>query len=343
VASVAVLLNINIQDRLEYLNICGFHDPASTLPLPSWVFNFSVPFQLTRTLQAANASGLPKQESIYDSSENTLAIYGRQICVIDQVFEAVPFDARLPEIIATCQSWELAGRDRASAFSMDSYITTLLSESIGGALHFDVVLDVQKLKTLYKTACEQRSLPTLGNDSSQTSQWAGQLQNRLLGRRLFMTTSGLMGHCPVWASEGDIVIVALGSKSPLILRPTEENRYQLGGECFVNGMMHGEGLLGPFSPGSRLTWSSVGEQLLPVIVDGNELPTQLDPKAGPLSPGWSVWYGEDDEPNTEIEDGRLKAQWFYHEQTEAWTQWDPRLTSENLKNMGIDIQEFVLV
>jgi hypothetical protein len=87
----------------------------------------------------------------------------------------------------------------------------------------------------------------------------------------------------------------------------------------------------------------VGEQLLPVLVDGNEVPTQLDPRAGPLPPGWSVWYGEYDEPDTEVEDGRLKARWFYHEATKAWTQWDPRLTSENLKNMGVDTQEFVLV
>ena len=87
----------------------------------------------------------------------------------------------------------------------------------------------------------------------------------------------------------------------------------------------------------------MAEQLLPVIVDSNGVLTQLDPRAGPLPPGWSVWYGEDHGPNTEIDDGKLKAQWFHHWETKEWTQWDPRLTSKNLKNMGIDIQEFVLV
>lgn len=341
-----MLLDINIRDRLDYLTLCRFRDPASILPLPSWVFDFSAPFQLNRNLQAAHASGPSKQKSMYDSSENTLTIYGRQICAIDQVFEAVPFDAGLPEILEKCQSWELVGRYTASGFWMDVFITTIFSEPIAAALHFDEVLDVQELKTIYRTACEQRSFPAFDSDSSRTtptSQFASQIQKYLPGRRLFKTASGHVGHSPAWASKGDIIIVALGSKSPLILRPTEGNRYQLGGECFVRGMMHGEGLLGLLSPGSRLTWRSVAEQLLPVIVDSNGVPTELDPRAGPLPPGWSVWYGEDHEPTTEIEDGKLKAQWFHHWETKEWTQWDPRLTSKNLKNMGIDIQEFVLV
>ena len=80
-----------------------------------------------------------------------------------------------------------------------------------------------------------------------------------------------------------------------------------------------------------------------MVVDDNGVPTQLDPRAGPLPTGWSVQHGDSDEPDVEIEDGELKEQWFHHSETKEWTWYDPRLTSENLKKMGIAIQEFVLV
>jgi hypothetical protein len=108
-------------------------------------------------------------------------------------------------------------------------------------------------------------------------------------------------------------------------------------------MMNGEALLGPLSAGSRFGWRDVAGKLRSVVVDGNGVPTQLDPRAGPLPTGWSVQYGDSDKPDVEIEDGKLKTQWFYCSETEEWTESDPRLTSENLKKMGVDIQEFVLV
>lgn len=153
----------------------------------------------------------------------------------------------------------------------------------------------------------------------------------------------MLGLCPAWFSKGDIVIAALGCTSPLALRATEGNRYQVGGACFVHGVMNGEAFLGPLSPGSRFSWREVAGELYPVFIDRNGVPTQLDPRAGPLPTGWSVHYGDLDEPDVEIEDGELKTQWFYRSETKEWTWSDPRLTSENLKKMGIDIQEFVLV
>lgn len=110
----------------------------------------------------------------------------------------------------------------------------------------------------------------------------------------------------------------------------------------MHGMMNGEALLGPLSPGSRFGWRDVAGKLFPVFIDGNGVPTQLDPRAGPLPTGCSVHYGDLDGPDIEIEDGELKTQWFYRSETKEWTWSDPRLTSENLKKMGIDIQEFVL-
>jgi hypothetical protein len=276
--------------------------------------------------------------------------------VIDQVFEAVSFDAKIPEILTKCQTWELASRYTASQIrgvpSIDAFIAAIFSGSITNALHSGVALDIQILRTIYVLACERKDFTTLSSDRAEYPKInmetgmryvAGSFEPTVRGRRLFRTHSGMLGLGPAWVSKGDIVIAALGCASPLVLRATEENRYQVGGECFVYGMMNGEALLGALSAGSQFGWRNVAGSLEAVVVDGNGVPTQLDPRAGSLPTGWSVHYGDLNEPGVEIEDGELKNQWFYHWETRKKAWFDPRLTSENLKKMGVDIQEFVLV
>ena len=81
------------------------------------------------------------------------------------------------------------------------------------------------------------------------------------GRRFFVTEKGYMGLCPPYAEEGDCVVVVPGLHVPLLLRGQyggrrrdsvalgDDNggretggRFQLVGECYVNGLMNGEGL-----------------------------------------------------------------------------------------------------
>ncbi|EKJ74980.1 hypothetical protein NXS19_008494 [Fusarium pseudograminearum] len=60
----------------------------------------------------------------------------------------------------------------------------------------------------------------------------------------FVTTSGLFGLCPWGSKEGDAIVLLDGGNVPYLLRPVEkegdELRYELVGECFVQGIMHGE-------------------------------------------------------------------------------------------------------
>lgn len=226
---------------------------------------------------------------------------------------------------------------------MHYFITTIFSLSIPLALHLGSNLDMHELRDIYEIDYQRGSFPPFGSNSSVTSSFARNIQRDIPGHRLFKTDSGLMGLCPSWASNTDIIIVAFGCDTPLILRCTERNRYQIGGKCSVNGKMLGEGFLGPLSAGCRIAYMDVAGNPQAVFVDANGVPTQLDPRAGPLPSGWSVWYGTDYLNKIEVENGKLKKQWFFHEETEEWTQYDPRLTPENLKSMGVDIEEFVLV
>jgi hypothetical protein len=63
-----------------------------------------------------------------------------------------------------------------------------------------------------------------------------------IGRRFFTTKNGYMGLCPSLARIDDQIVILLGGRTPFILRKTKKNRYRFIGECYVHGMMNGEGL-----------------------------------------------------------------------------------------------------
>ena len=65
--------------------------------------------------------------------------------------------------------------------------------------------------------------------------------------RFFTTAEGYFGLGPPGMADDDVVCVALGGKAPFLLRccgegPSRERSYALVGECYVHGLMNGEGL-----------------------------------------------------------------------------------------------------
>jgi len=62
--------------------------------------------------------------------------------------------------------------------------------------------------------------------------------------RFFTTMSGYVGIGPNTCQPGDKVVILFGCASPLVLRSIG-SRYQLVGECYVHGIMHGEAVIDP--------------------------------------------------------------------------------------------------
>ena len=64
------------------------------------------------------------------------------------------------------------------------------------------------------------------------------------GRRFCATVAGRLGLVPSSAAAGDIVCVLYGGRVPFLLRPRlEGSGYVLVGECYVHGLMDGEGVV----------------------------------------------------------------------------------------------------
>lgn len=67
------------------------------------------------------------------------------------------------------------------------------------------------------------------------------IRRTVVGRRFFLSESGYMGFGPSMLQDGDTIIILKGCDMPLLIRSTGNNSY-LVGECFVWGLMDGEGL-----------------------------------------------------------------------------------------------------
>jgi hypothetical protein len=60
-------------------------------------------------------------------------------------------------------------------------------------------------------------------------------------RGFFVTKRGYLTLAPRYTKPGDLVCLIFGAEVPFVLRP-DGLRYRLVGECYVHGMMDGEGL-----------------------------------------------------------------------------------------------------
>lgn len=66
---------------------------------------------------------------------------------------------------------------------------------------------------------------------------------KVMGRRMAVTRNGYAGLVPDFTQEGDSIAIVQKSKVPLVLRQRKCGRWELIGDCYVHGIMHGEGFV----------------------------------------------------------------------------------------------------
>jgi len=75
--------------------------------------------------------------------------------------------------------------------------------------------------------------------------WRRELDHAVGKRRLFRTDTGLLGLGPIDMEVGDGVWILAGGGTPFVLRgASRDATYQLLGEAYVHGIMHGEAVEG---------------------------------------------------------------------------------------------------
>jgi hypothetical protein len=63
-------------------------------------------------------------------------------------------------------------------------------------------------------------------------------------RKMLLSSGGFFGVAPESVKVGDHIFLLSGAEFPVVLRrhPTEEVEYQFVGECYIHGLMHGQGM-----------------------------------------------------------------------------------------------------
>lgn len=156
----------------------------------------------------------------------------------------------------------------------------------------------------------------------------------LPGRALFTTSAGYIGLGPQFVEIGDIVVLLVGCRIPLILRPQGGGNYLVVGETYYHGIMDGEPFLGSLSPEyQRILSLRSGYLTFNNLATGK---TQVeDPRLGELPPGWSR-IEHIEEGYSVFRDDATGLHYYSF-------LFDPRTFPEELEKRGVKLQDFTLV
>jgi Heterokaryon incompatibility protein (HET) len=346
----AILNTIQYTRRIDILQFCDLAKHDSKLTLPSWVPDLSIPSTITFN-DFWHATGFSLDESCYDEAREALVLKGRQVCVISEVKTPIPLSAGIEEILAICHAWEPAHawstRYVAGGLLIDAFVNTLFLASV---FFPQLLVDLQDGLTPEALKAVYVSLVKEGRFSAKDDMYVRDFERYLPGRTMFTTREGYIGLCSASARPGDRIFVALGCPSPLLIRsvPGKNGYYQVGGGVFVYDLMTGEGILGPLPRGWSCGWTKTAARdfVVRVFSDG-WTPTQLDPRLGPMPRGWIVTFdvskGSERSRNEIDRNGMLRLWRFENPETGEAVTHDLRFTSKNLRRLGIELEDIVIV
>ena len=157
------------------------------------------------------------------------------------------------------------------------------------------------------------------------------------GRASFRTRNGHIGIGPQSTRAGDKVYVILGCHALLILRPNDARTYEVVGECYIDGFVEGEALLGALPS----NWQRV-LRFFPDLGTHYSAFTNVhtgvvqveDPRLGPLPAGWCLLDHSEKHAYNRFSNEELGV---------TGTLADPRLSPEALRARGVNLQEIRLV
>jgi len=71
--------------------------------------------------------------------------------------------------------------------------------------------------------------------------------------------------------------------------------------------------------------------------------TQKDPRLGPLPPGWTFSFGDEDHEDEFDSENAMRLLYFKNVVDGKRTTFDPKMTSDELKARGVEIEDFIVV
>ncbi|KAL2064409.1 hypothetical protein VTL71DRAFT_4903 [Oculimacula yallundae] len=343
---------MNWYGRLDILQNCVLHTPPSKYKMPSWVSDFSYR-ETSDPIKNIRVDGYSRAS--FSIEWDTLAAHGVRVGHVSEVWTSlVTKKSTDKELIDVCRTWmeqlSLPSAYVAGGLIEDVFIEAILGGSIEGKAPKNAgsfpSSDDCKHVLMASSRLDEVSQARETNDVDRARVLVA-FRRFITGRAFFRSAEGYIGTCPDYAKSGDLMVVLLGCRVPLILRPDPDNEALcvVVGACYVPGIMNAEALLGSLPPEwTRKCILSKAGYLLNIYEQGS-IKTQQDPRASALPQGWRVMFGTFQDPLVdELEDEKdWDGLWYENLETGQRTSHDPRLTPELLRERGVDIQEFKIV
>lgn len=167
--------------------------------------------------------------------------------------------------------------------------------------------------------------------------YSNQVDKYSYGRVLYTSADRRLGLAPQATKPGDKICIILGCSSLLVLRSGNGGlNYQVVGECYLDGIMTGEAMLGELPKGWRLILKYYPEHQAHYLafLDSATGHIQVDdPRLGALTAGWRF----------ESHKAEDTVNRFVNDRTGEYTYSDPRLKPEILRARRVELQEFRLI
>ena len=331
----SVVLGYALNEELTVLSQCEMR--GNTEPcVPTWVPDWTTPIECNMIYNAKACSNTESQAG-YDK-ENVLVVSGCLIDTLDVIEQFPPLSCRhstekMRKIVRSIVGGKAENDTCAASDSMVDFVCRTLGCNHFAESHLPLAPEfpnTQESKGYVRALMENRELVEYDKYNSV-------VYENVKGRASFQTRNGHIGIGPQSIRAGDQACIILGCHALLILRPNDAQTYKVVGECYIDGFMEGEALLGAL-PSS---WQRVSRYFPDLgTAYGNFMNVQTgvvqveDPRLGPLPAGWRIADHRKQHAYNKFSNEELGV---------SATNTDPRLSPEALRARGVNLEELRLV
>lgn len=328
----SVVIAYSMKKDLTVLSHCEMRDNWESR-VPSWVPDWTTPKECALIDHGRASAGTHAQARC--DKENVLVVSGCLLDVIEQISPLISRSSpeQLRKIVRNIMRCKAENDTCAASDSMvDSVCRTLCCNRFaeGFLPPMSYLPDTQESKNYVRDLMDSR-------EPEKYDKYTNEGLVSLEGRASFQTRNGHIGLGPQSIRAGDQACIILGCRVLLLLRPNDAQTYKVVGECYIDGFMEGEALLGALPT----DWQRVNRYFPDlggywdafVNVQSGVIKVE-DPRLGPLPAGWRIADHEE----------KYAYNLFSNEElgiTE--TETDPRLSPEALRARGVKLQEIRLV
>ena len=308
--------------------------------LPSWVPNWTLPIKCIRLEGSKNY--LTTNAQFRCIGENVLVVNGCLVATLDSITKIIPptssFSSRTAQLRKIIRKL-MRGKTKDDSYVAGGFIIDALCRILCGGTFAEDWLPLEPIFPKFHESKEYvRNLMEFG-EPVEPSRFIDRVIEMVRSRAVFQTGNGYIGLGPDSIKSRDQVYVILGCEFPLILRPSDTESHRVVGECYIDGFMESEALLGALPE----NWHYVSHYLpdlnknsnFDVLKDTQTGEIQAgDPRLGSLPVGWCIVdhhakhiYNRFSNAESGVDDTIL----------------DPRLSPEALKARGVSLQEIRLI